>query len=120
MFIDIGQTSDYKIKGNENGIPFRWDTTIYWFQLILSAAYVLCVFKLRYNKNCPFLTQSQNSYSQELCIFWCDVYCDVNVRGGYRHTGNRYWSKVDNVLASKRELSPKTIDIPVMLVKCLF
>ena len=34
-------------------------------------------------------------------------------------TRNWYWSKV-SVLAGKRELNLKTVDMPLMLVKCLF
>ena len=61
--------SDNKIIGNENGIPLRWDTHIYWLQFNWSAAYALCVLKLRYNQNYPFLVQSQISDFQEPCIF---------------------------------------------------
>ena len=56
--------SDNKIIGNENGIPLRLDTPIYWFQFNLSAAYALFVLKLRYNQNCPFLVQSHIFYFQ--------------------------------------------------------
>ena len=53
--------SDYTIIGKGNGIPFRWDTPRYWFQFNWSAAYALCILKLRYNQNCPFLVQSHIS-----------------------------------------------------------
>ena len=48
---------------------------------------------------------------------------DVNVSGGditYRNSRDRYWAKVDSVLAGKRELNPKTIDMPFMLLNCLY
>ena len=61
--------SDNKIIGNESGIQFRLDTPRYWFQFNWSAAYALCVLKLRYNQNCPFLVQSHISDFQEPCIF---------------------------------------------------
>ena len=40
------------------GLMFNW-----------SAAYALCVLKLRYNQNCPFLVQSHISGVQEPCVF---------------------------------------------------
>ena len=61
--------SDDKIIGNENGIPHRWDTPRYWFQFNWSVAYALCVLKLRYNQNWPFLVQSHISDFQEPCLF---------------------------------------------------
>ena len=61
--------SDNKIIGNENGIPLRWDTSNYWLQFNWSAAYALCVLKLRYNQNCPFLVQSPISDFQKPCVF---------------------------------------------------
>ena len=49
-----------------------------------SAAYALCVLKLRYNQNCPFLVQRHNSDFQEPCVFSVTSFAvnDVNVRGG--------------------------------------
>ena len=46
-----------------------------WFQFNWSAAYALCILKLRYNQNCPFLVQSHISDFQEPCIFKCYVHC---------------------------------------------
>ena len=50
---------------------------------------------------------------------------DNDVREGHvikprTSTRNQYWSKVDSVLAGKRELNLKTVDMALMLVKCLF
>ena len=38
-------------------VSLRLDTPTYWFRFNWSAAYALCVLKLQYNQNCPFLVQ---------------------------------------------------------------
>ena len=46
---------DDTILSYEKGIPLRLNTPRYWDQFTWSAAYALCVLKLRYNQNCPLL-----------------------------------------------------------------
>ena len=38
-------------------VSLRLDTPTYWFRFNWSAAYALCVLKLQYNQNYPFLVQ---------------------------------------------------------------
>ena len=66
---------DDKIIGNENGLPLKLDTPRYWFRFNWSAAYALCVLKLRYNQNFPLLGQSHFADFQEPCVFKCYVHC---------------------------------------------
>ena len=61
--------SGNKIIGNENGVPLRLDSPRYWLPFDWSAAYALCVLKLRYNQNFLFLVQSHTSDFQEPCLF---------------------------------------------------
>ena len=76
--------SDNKIIRNENGIPLRRDTPRYWLQFNWSAAYALCVLKLRYNQNRPFLVQSHISIFKNHAYFSVTSIAlnDVSVRGG--------------------------------------
>ena len=67
-----------------------------------------CVFKLRHNKNCPFLAQSQNAdfkrFSTTVHILMVIL---LLVRGGSvlnRHTRNRYWSKIDSCVGAKSQI----------------
>ena len=57
--------------------------------------YTLYVFKLRYNKKCPFMTQSSKADFQEPSIFLRNIFCfEMNVR----------WSNVIKPLREKMEL----------------
>ena len=56
------------------GFSFNW-----------SAAYALCVLKLRYNQNCSFLVQNHISDFQKNCAHFSItsiVLNDVNIKGG--------------------------------------
>ena len=70
--------------GNENGIPLRWDTPRYWFQFNWSAAYALCVLKLRYNQivlswyKATFPIFKNRAYFKVTSI----ALNDVNIKGG--------------------------------------
>ena len=83
--------------------------SLYWFQFNWSAAYAMCIFKLRYNKNWPFLILSQNA-KMPICNnpAYYSVKSlalnDVIVRGDVLNPPQEksVLSKVDNVKAGKK------------------